>query len=74
MSELREIEPKLAAVREPRSGRNLLDPADPNPLTIDTTAGRNVRFRLAIENGPEGLMEMTCPFCKCGRILLGGWI
>lgn len=59
MSELREIEPKLAAVREPRSGRNLLDPADPNPLTIDTTAGRNVRFRLAIENGPEGLMEMT---------------
>jgi formylglycine-generating enzyme required for sulfatase activity len=59
MTELREIDPKLAAVRDAQSGRNLLDPSDPNPLTIDTRAGRPVRFRLVIENGPEGLMDVT---------------
>jgi hypothetical protein len=59
MSELMEIDPRLVAVRDKESGRNLLDPSDPNPLTIDTSEGRPVRFELIVENGPEGLMELT---------------
>ena len=59
MTELQETDPRLAAVRDKQTGRNLLDPSDPNPLVIDTSAGRAIRFGLVIENGPQGLIDLS---------------
>jgi hypothetical protein len=59
MSELRETDPRLVAVRDKQTGRDLLDSSHPNPLVIDTRPGRPVRFALVVENGPEGLMDLT---------------
>lgn len=58
MSGLVEKDPQLRSVVDSRSGRNLLDPADPNPLVVDTTSGET-DFELAINNGPEGLMDLA---------------
>lgn len=59
MSELHEKDPQLAAVIDKQSRRNLLDNSDPNPLLVDTSAGKAVRVALQINNGPEGLIDLA---------------
>jgi hypothetical protein len=58
MSGLVEKDPQLRSVVDSRNGRNLLDPADPNPLVVDVTSGE-ASFEIAIHNGPEGLMDLA---------------
>jgi hypothetical protein len=53
------VDPKLASVRDKQSQRDLLDPSDPSPFVVDTSAGSPVRFGLLIENGPEGLIDLA---------------
>ncbi len=57
MTELKETDPRLVAVCDKNTNRNLL--ADPTPLTIDMTSGKPVQVALAIKNGPEGLVNLT---------------
>lgn len=59
MSELEESDPQLAAVQDKKTKRNLLDPSDPNPYTVEIPAGKKVRFHLEILNGPEGLIDLA---------------
>ena len=59
MSGLEENDPKLAAVKEKETQRNLLDPMDPNPYTVQIPVGKKVRFRLEVINGPEGLIDLS---------------
>ena len=59
MSELVPKDPQLAGVIDKQSQRNLLDPSNPDPLEIDLSGGRPVRFGLEINNGPEGLIEIA---------------
>lgn len=59
MSELTEKDPQLSAVIDTQSGRNLLDPSNPEPLEVDLTTAQSTRFKLSIENGPEGLIELA---------------
>ena len=59
VSELYEIDSQLAAVREPGTRRNLLDPGDPNPLKVEMQPNSPALVTLEIENGPEGLIELT---------------
>jgi|GEM_PF-2256817 hypothetical protein len=59
MSGLYEKDPQLTAVIDKQSRRNLLDASDPNPLLVDTSAGKAVRVALQINNGPEGLIDLA---------------
>jgi hypothetical protein len=59
MEDLVEKDPQLAAVVDKQSRRNLLDPANPNPLEVDTSLGSPIRFALEVANGPEGLINLA---------------
>jgi hypothetical protein len=59
MSGLEENDPKLAAVKDKKTRRNLLDPSDPNPYTVEIPVGKKVRFHLEVINGPEGLIDLA---------------
>ena len=59
MNDLYEIDPQLAAVRDVRTSRNLLDPSDPNPLKIELRGNKPEELVLAVENGPEGMIELS---------------
>ena len=59
MSVLFEKDPQLASVVDKQSQRNLLDPSNPNPMVVDASAGKAVRFALQINNGPEGLIDLA---------------
>jgi len=53
---LRPKDPNLAAVLDATGERNLLE--DASPLRIDTRAGKPVRVKVKIKNGPEGLINL----------------
>lgn len=59
MSELFEKEPKIEAIVDRRSSRDLLDPKDPNPLVLDLADGGDCRFELEVQNGPEGMIDLA---------------
>ena len=59
MSGLEESDPRLAAVKDKKTKRNLLDPSDPNPYTIEVPTDKKVRFHLEVVNGPEGLIDLA---------------
>ncbi|MFO7906298.1 MAG: hypothetical protein ACQESR_00935 [Planctomycetota bacterium] len=54
---MEEKDPQLAGVVDKQSKRNLL--TDPNPLLVDVSAGKGVRFGVRVDNGPEGLIELA---------------
>jgi hypothetical protein len=54
-----EKEPRLVAVVERQTQRNLLDPSNPMPIVVDARNGKMVRFALILENGPEGVMNVS---------------
>lgn len=54
---MEEKDPQLAGVVDKQSQRNLL--TDPNPLLVDVSRGKGMRFGVRVENGPEGLIELA---------------
>ena len=59
MADLIEKDPQIAAVVDKATGRDLLDASNPNPLSIDLTGGKVLRFELGIKNGEEGLIDLA---------------
>jgi hypothetical protein len=59
MNDLFEREPKIAAIVDRQTSRDLLDPSDPNPLVVDLVEGADCRFELEIHNGPEGMIDLA---------------
>lgn len=59
MAELIEKDPQVAQIVDKNSQRNLLDVTNPNPLSIDCSAGQAVRHALQVVNGPEGLIDLA---------------
>jgi len=49
----------LVALVETGSDRNVLDAANPEPLTLDTRSGRPVQFVLRAQNGPEAGIDLA---------------
>jgi len=58
-SELIEKDPRLTAIVDKKTSRNLLDSSNPNPLVIDLNEGKAQRFMLLIENSPAGLIDLS---------------
>ena len=52
-------DPELAAIVEPKSRRNILAAAQPEPLAVDTTSGRPVAFVLQMVNGPATGIDLA---------------
>lgn len=59
VANLFETDPRLHAVIDKKSRRNLLDHTNPDPLSVNLTGDRSVRFAVQIVNGPEGLIELS---------------
>jgi len=54
-----EKEPRLMAVLDRQTQRNLLDPSNPMPLVVDAKGSKPVRIGLQLVNGPEGVMDVS---------------
>lgn len=54
-----EKEPRLMAVVDRQSQRNLLDPSNPLPLVVDARGTKPVRIGLQLVNGPEGVVDVS---------------
>lgn len=54
-----EKEPRLMAVVDRQSQRNLLDPSNPMPLIVDARGTKPVRIGLQLVNGPEGVVDVS---------------
>jgi hypothetical protein len=56
---MEELDAQLATIVDKASGRNLLDPTDPKPLSINVGSGDTVRCSLQIQNGQQGLIDLA---------------